>query len=571
MRAAAGAAAAGAAIGAGAGALWAFAYALPLPPLAALVALHGLAGAALGMLAGSLLAGRVGALLGAAVVLGCLVGLPALRSGRPQALTPLAPRSLAAVQVANPTASRVAVIGLDGADWQVIDPLLAAGELPHLAALLGRGRGWVLRSIEPSSSPVVWSSIFSGKRPEDHGLEDWESSRADNRRAAMLWELANAAGLSAVVVNVPGSWPPTAIEGALVSGFPMPSPLLPATAETGFQNLGTLVDPEGGEVEIVLGRAAARSRLGLRHPAIERAVERRWLATRPVAARLAAGSLEPGSWSPWRRDPGAEAALVYRARRLADARLWVTPAFQDPRLPSLAFTSAPEIGTLLDEGAPYVVEGAGWRLAEQPALRAVLIEHLEEIEARHLRAAETLLDAVPDWRVLAHVITLPDRVSHAFWRFHDPAAYPPVDPAEGRAHRERVRDAYRVADRHLGALVARIDDGRTLVLVASDHGFQSTPPEWGGHRDAGILLAAGPGVSPSGARGERSIFDVTPLALAALGLPVADDMAGDVPPELAAAVPRRIASYERDGASDVPRVTIDETTNEQLRSLGYVE
>lgn len=424
-----------AAIGAAVGVFWALAYALPLAASALIVTAHGLAGAGAGALAGALARGRGGAFLGVAFTLAVLAALPASRVGRAQAPDPLAPRPLAAARVVGPTAHRVAVIGLDGADWRVIDPLLAAGELPHLAGLLRRGRGWVLRSIEPSSSPVVWSSIFSGKQPEDHGIVDWESSRADNRRAAMLWELAHAAGLPSVAVNVPGSWPPTAVDGALVAGFPMPSPLLPATAATGFQNLGTLVDPEGrqaalpvvapgvpgGSAEIVLGRAAARSRFGVRHPGIEAAAARRWLRSGAIEVQVEPEALEPGSWSAWQHDPGAGEAVVYRMRRLADARLWITPAFQDPRQPSLAFTSDARIGALLGEGEPYVVEGAGWRLAGEPALRAVLIEHLEQVEARHLAAARMLLAALPDWRVLAHVITLPDRVSHAFWRFHDPA------------------------------------------------------------------------------------------------------------------------------------------------------
>ncbi len=571
---------AAAAIGAG----WAAGYGLPGSAIAASAGLHGVAGLALGALLGRLHPAL--AAVAAAVLFAALPAGWAALTAAPEASAPLAPRPVAKAEPRDATARRVAVIGLDGADWRVIDPLLAAGELPHLRALLARGRGWVLRSTDPSSSPVVWTSIFSGKPPEAHGITDWDSSRADNRRAALLWELLAGAGLRSVVVNVPGSWPPTAVDGAFVSGFPMPSPLLPASAETGFQNLGTLVDPEAraatltvvgardGRADVSLGRLAPRARGSLRHPLFETRAARRWLPARSLETEvaLANGSAPPpGEWSHWHHHAEAGVALVYRMHRLADSRLWLTPAFQDPARPSLVFTNAPWVAEALAANGPYVVEGAGWRLAAEPALRTTLVEHLEQVEARHRRAAETLLAAVPDWRLFAHVITLPDRVSHAFWRFHAPSDYPAAEPGEAAAQAERVREAYRVADVHLGALLARVDDGETLIVVPSDHGFQSNPPEWGNHRDAGILVLAGPGVGHRPERGERSIYDVTPLALAALGLPVASDMVGEVPGGLAAAdTVRRIASYER-GAAPAAGARIDETTTEQLRSLGYVE
>ena len=82
-----------------------------------------------------------------------------------------------------------------------------------------RGRAAVLRSIEPIQSPVVWMSIFSGRPPEEHGIVGWTSAHAANRRTGVLWEMAGAAGLASLVVNVPGTWPPTAVEGALDLGL----------------------------------------------------------------------------------------------------------------------------------------------------------------------------------------------------------------------------------------------------------------------------------------------------------------------------------------------------------------
>ena len=49
-------------------------------------------------------------------------------------------------------ANRVLIVGWDGADWEILDPLLAAGDLPNLAALIARGRKGISRSCTPSHS-----------------------------------------------------------------------------------------------------------------------------------------------------------------------------------------------------------------------------------------------------------------------------------------------------------------------------------------------------------------------------------------------------------------------------------
>jgi hypothetical protein len=110
--------------------------------------------------------------------------------------------------------------------------------------------------------------------------------------------------------------------------------------------------------------------------------------------------------------------------------------------------------------------------------------------------------------------------------------------------------------------------------VLSDHGFASKEGDWGGHRLDGMLVAAGPGIARGGERLSLSIYHVAPLALALLGLPVADDLAGDAPDALLApgASVRSVASYETEAAErDAPSATIETTTEEQLRALGYVE
>ena len=68
---------------------------------------------------------------------------------------------------------KVALIGLDGADWELIDPLIARGRLPHLARLKAGGAWGPLRSMDPMLSPLLWTTVATGKPPEQHGIIDF--------------------------------------------------------------------------------------------------------------------------------------------------------------------------------------------------------------------------------------------------------------------------------------------------------------------------------------------------------------------------------------------------------------
>ena len=57
----------------------------------------------------------------------------------------------------------VVLFGVDGADWQIVDPLIEAGELPNLARLKSEGVYGDFESIEPMLSPMLWTSIATGK------------------------------------------------------------------------------------------------------------------------------------------------------------------------------------------------------------------------------------------------------------------------------------------------------------------------------------------------------------------------------------------------------------------------
>ena len=90
------------------------------------------------------------------------------------------------------------VIGLDAATFDVVDPLVAAGDLPHLARLLERGASGVLRSTTHPLTPHAWSTMVTGVNAGQHGI--WDFTERDDtgyglrlingsyRRAPALWD-----------------------------------------------------------------------------------------------------------------------------------------------------------------------------------------------------------------------------------------------------------------------------------------------------------------------------------------------------------------------------------------------
>jgi hypothetical protein len=99
--------------------------------------------------------------------------------------------------------SRVLLIGWDGAGWDMIDPLLAAGRMPNLASLLERGVRGTHVARRPLLSPVIWTTIATGRPPHEHGIvgyaQPWRNRRgvspvrATSRRCPAIWELIDGA------------------------------------------------------------------------------------------------------------------------------------------------------------------------------------------------------------------------------------------------------------------------------------------------------------------------------------------------------------------------------------------
>jgi tetratricopeptide (TPR) repeat protein len=175
---------------------------------------------------------------------------------------------------------KVLLVGWDAADWKVINPLLERGEMPALSSLLERGVMADMETLQPVLSPMLWNSIATGKRADEHGILGFTEVDPVNgsvrpvtstsRRVKALWNILSQQGLRTNVVGWFGGHPAEPIHGACVSdayarGFPpkdVPWPLLPGTVHP--ERLAEALEPlrlrpsdiDGELIRLFIPRAA---------------------------------------------------------------------------------------------------------------------------------------------------------------------------------------------------------------------------------------------------------------------------------------------------------------------------
>lgn len=530
------------------------------------------------------------------MVLGCALALTA----------PLADRAALAAPGAVP---RVVLIGVDGGSWNLIDRAWRRGELPHLRALAARGAQAELRSVEPTNSPTVWTSIATGRSPAAHGVTHFYATR-HAIEAPVVWEMLARRGRRVGLYDYLVTWPPPTLAG----GFVIP----------GWMRRSAQITPPDA-----FARAGATpyaySSESLRTPAEILANCRREASEKPrrFIQLLRAFDSELG-------------VVTFYALDAASHRFWHAAfpsefAAPPPSAPPEHAAAIDEtlrgidrgigeiVAALAPEDAVLVVSDHGFA-ADPRGVRRKWVTHFEAPLAR-AGLAERGVRVVTGWRrlvldvaageatereqVLARVSALLERATNERGeRLFDVAvtrrAPPPSWLAAGIAWLRAWLDDGKnplaspdgfatvyadvrpeAASRSWPHGRARVG-GRELAARALFHAVDFS----GDHVPAGIFLAAGGPIRASRERGRLSVLDVAPLVLALLGEPAPAALEGRVPlallaPEFARAHPPRRVAHEatlapaealRTGAERSPfAATSDTALREQLRSLGYAD
>jgi len=446
-----------------------------------------------------------------------------------------APSSFSAAETLprpEPTGLRLLLLGLDGADWSTIDPLLRAGRLPNLARLIADGASGPLRSYDPMISPLLWTTMVTGVGPDVHGVADFQAIDPASgrrvpitsrfRRVKALWNILSDSGKTNAFVAWWASYPAEKVDGYQVSNLLVFETLRP----------------------------------------------------RPPGAAVPAGITYP---------PEYFDQLLPSMRTAADLSYdEITPVLHIGR-------------DEFEQGVREVLkprstdeEAENRSLAQRPVPLAISIlagsknyaAVASDLAARRLDLTAVYFEGI-------------DMMGHRFQHCMPPRLA--ICPEEDfRKYRDAVTGFYVKQDDLIGRILRAAGPG-TTVMVVSDHGFKTgtdrpadvlpfttqQPVEW--HREHGIFILSGPGARRARLAPRATLFDIAPTLLYLLGLPASEEMPGRVlmeaiDPAFASAHPARtIPSYEHIGAARETVVAsgpgvrqAEEELLANLRALGYI-
>ena len=504
---------------------------------------------------------------------------------------------------------RLLIIGLDGATWKVIDPLLEAGRLPNLARLVSNGTRCVSTAIEPALSPIVWTSLASGKRPEKHGVTHFFDT-ANSVRCRRLWDILEQPDRPVGIFAWPVTWPPRPVNGFIVpSLFARANDTFPAELRF-VKEIEAGASKTWGERLRLMSTAmryglhpttAARmahyvvgQRLG-NYNALDRFARPRLLKSdihldiyeflvkkhRPYFTSFYLNQTDAFSHRFWRYYephlfPDVTEAevkrygdMIPRTYEMADRAVGRLAKLADKETLIVVISDHGfEAANTATEGRKFCGRVSGDRLLEMLHLthQASYVNHRDWVivklsrEAKH-RQAE-ILDLLGKFRVreldapLLHATE--DQTGEIAIKIYD------------RTH--LYRDDVDLNTLHIDYL----NETRPFLdLVQPEYDKRTS----GVHHPDGIAIFHGPGVRPGEHVAQASVLDVTPTVLALLGMPIGRDMDGRVLTETIAPefLEQRPLTYidTYDTGLELSEVEDEEPVSEELmarlRDLGYIE
>lgn len=422
--------------------------------------------------------------------------------------------------------TRLILFAVDSANWNVLTPMLEAGELPAIAGLVERGSFGVLKSGVPIQSPQMWTSVATGVVPEKHGITrfvaevpgtDREVPVTSNmRRVKAFWNILSEADVSVGIVGWWPSWP-----AEEVNGFMLAQRAWPVNWSTHGIPFGAARDRSG---RLIVDEFPGRSYPEELYEEFEPFIVTEEDVTVEQLNKFFADSrmTDPrkqfhARWVYAKDKSFADGGLAFLAKYRPDV---FAVYFQGPDVVSHYYW-----GYQAEEGFDVAP-------ADAQLYGGVVRNYYRFIDSV---IADYLIEAGPD----CAVILVSD---HGF---------------------ETKKDLKVLWER--GEKIRTAEGGKD---VPWDHGVD------------GVFIFAGSGFRAGHRAKDASVVDVTPTILAYLGLPTARDMDGspmtDVlePSHLTEHPIEYIDTYEtgeRRGDEGPLESPMDEGIKEKLRALGYIE
>ncbi|MEM4782335.1 MAG: alkaline phosphatase family protein [Halalkalicoccus sp.] len=528
------------------------------------------------------------------------------------------------------------LIGIDACSRGILEPLFEEGRVPTIQSIWESGPSAALESQIPPWTASAWPSLYTGTNPGKHGVfdfltydgYDWGVANASAVDEHPLWELLDYHGLRSVVVNVPMTYPPSEIDGAVIPGFTAPeSPpshpegILEEVREAigeyrvyptpggeeeafeeyvesvgmrgkAFRYLAERFEPEFGFVQFqvtdtVFHQYGYEEELVAEiYEAVDREIDRILEATDPDVALLVSdhglGEYEGEEFrlNTFLREHG----YLETTRTGAGMPSWQTVREQSLRKGEE--TTEREV-TLLERG---VATAANFGLTTRRIGRALEAVGLDDLAKRHapagvVKASDEQVDFVASAAYMRSRVETGVRIN---LEGRDPEGVVPQSEYEDLRDEliellSGVRtpddepvfeDIARVEEYFEGPNVDRAVDVMTIpndwdyFLSAQLREELFAPPaEPWNHKLDGIVTATGPGIEDGADLSGAHLLDIAPTVLSALDVPRSDRMDGDPLPLVS---PTGEMSYP-DREKGTRETTADEDVQDRLADLGYLE
>lgn len=481
------------------------------------------------------------------------------------------------------------VVGIDGGEQRVLDRLWRQGRLPNLKAIAERGTSGTLRTAY-NSSPVIWTTIATGVRPEVHGITDFVVATPQGdvpisssvRKVPALWNMLSRVGKKVAVLGWWGSWPAEEINGVVVSDrtlLGLAEDVSPPELAPRFAELVKRADADPGRFDRADG------------------AQRRDLAMARMAEEL--------------MDEEYDLILLYfRTPDIESHRYWAS--FEPESFPEMDRAELARHADRIPRVYEAVDEAVGRILAASPGEPNVVV--LSDHGFHATRGGEEIqiefdMDAVLER--LGYLVRKGAAVDFTRTRAYTYATPPHrraklirLAPQGGETREELLEKLQRdlAVSRFAGGAPVfwlreprpkEIEQGADLVAVVSLEGATPTFTvqsngeglSMGIHRISGthtttthgIFLAAGPDIAPGADLNGIHVHDIAPTLLYGLGIPVAQDFVGKpwqplFTEEFRRRMPLRTLRTwgVRTGAGAARPSEADEKLLEELRALGYL-
>ncbi len=423
---------------------------------------------------------------------------------------------------------RIVVLGLDGMEPKLAEKYMAEGKLPNLQKLRETGAYKRLGTTLPPLSPVAWSTFLTGCNPGKHNIFDFLTRDRRNylpllssvsirntsrvlkigsyriplgkpdirllRRGQPFWRVLGEHGIFSNVIRVHITFPPERFRGVLLSAMCVPD--LRGSQGT-FSLYSTLerdekdyssgerirVRREGDTVRSYLigPENSIRANGGPMRCPFEVAFTKNGEARLSVCGenhRLTKGEFTPWVRVTFRAGLGIKVCGICQfllIRTEPEFELYVTPIHMDPAKPAMPISHPPVYATYLSKmQGPYATLGLAedsWGLntgvLDDEAFLHQCLEGDTEREKMFFDALEKVRRGL-----CVCVFDGTDRIQHMFWRYIDPQ-HPARDGQGGKEHRNAIEELYVRMDDLVGRTMEKCSDRDTVLMVLSDHGFNS--------------------------------------------------------------------------------------------------